>query len=99
MAEEQSLDGGEQVKSCPSCGGTWPANRPICPACGTGLAGVTARPEAELAGEGEFDWRWLDALAPEEEGPEEEEEEEQQQQQRGRQGKQQSKRPWWQFWR
>jgi hypothetical protein len=80
----------DQVKTCTSCGGTWPASRPICPACGTGLAGVTARPTAELEGEGEFDWQWLDALAPEDEGqpgagdgPEPEG----------------SKRAWWQFWR
>lgn len=83
-------DQADKVKSCPECGGTWPSSRPICPACGTGLGSVAARPSAELEGEGEFDWQWLDALAPEEgEHPETGD----------RPEAEHPKRPWWQFWR
>jgi hypothetical protein len=43
-----------------------------------------------LADEGEFDWQWLDALAPEQDEPP-----------KGLEGQKQepSKPAWWQFWR
>ena len=80
----------EEVKTCGTCGGIWPANRPTCPACGAGLAHVAANPPVDAQDTADFDWRWLDALAPEEdEGTK-----------AGDEGAgRRAKGAWWQFWR
>lgn len=90
MSEQNAIDSGvEQVKTCPVCGGSWPATRPICLACGADLAQVAARPAAEQAGRESFDWRWLDSLASEDEevpsSP-------------GKSEREPSTGPWWKFW-
>jgi hypothetical protein len=92
MSDRQAVGAGaEEVKTCPGCGGTWPADRPVCPACGVGLGGIAARPAGEAAGEQAVDWRWLDALASEEESPATSEGQEPK--------RERAKRAWWQFWR
>lgn len=51
-----------EVKRCPACGGTWPATRRHCIACGFNLEGVPARTVEEGDGAEKLDWSWLDAL-------------------------------------
>ncbi len=80
----------EEVKSCTTCGGTWPAGRPTCPACGASLANIAAQPTAGAAEPADLDWRWLDALAPEDD---------ERPQARGKDKKAQTKGAWWRFWR
>jgi hypothetical protein len=58
--------GAEEIKTCPRCGGMWPATRGHCLACGMSLAGVPARAAEEAPPAEEIDWGWLDASAPEE---------------------------------
>lgn len=53
-----------EVKTCPACGGTWPAVRRLCIACGASLEGVAARRVEEGAASANLDWSWLDALSP-----------------------------------
>ena len=53
-----------EVKTCPACGGTWPARRRHCIACGASLEGVPARVIEEKNAAEELDWSWLDALPP-----------------------------------
>lgn len=90
IGESSAAAESEAVKTCAACGGSWPASRSHCPACGSSLANVTAQPRADTPTAEEFDWRWLDALAPEEEqGPNSRPE--------AQAGP--SKRAWWQFWR
>jgi len=50
------------VKTCPNCGGTWPADRRHCIACGASLADV---PQAEALAPAE-PWSWLDHVSQEE---------------------------------
>ena len=54
-----------EVKTCPACGGTWPATRRHCIACGASLEGIPARVVEEGASGEELDLGWLDALSPE----------------------------------
>ena len=80
----------EEVKTCTTCGGTWPADRPICPACGAGLANVAAHPPASTQEPADLDWQWLDALAPEQD----------ERPQTSDEGKGRgTKGTWWKFWR
>ena len=79
-------ENGDKVKPCPACGGTWPADRTTCLACGANLEPVPARPSSKAPKGEPLNWRWLDALAPEDE-PEKAPEEEP------------SEKKWWQFWR
>jgi hypothetical protein len=66
MNDQQAIDSSPgDVKTCPSCGGTWPAARTHCLACGTSLADVPAQPPEETRPDAPFDWRWLDAMARE----------------------------------
>jgi predicted amidophosphoribosyltransferase len=84
MSEQQQNTG--EVKTCPACGGTWAADRRACLACGASLESVPATPASEAPEHEPLNWRWLDALAPDDdaqEGPAEAEPE----------------RKWWQFWR
>ena len=53
-----------EVKTCLACGGTWPATRSHCIACGASLEGVPARLIEEKNAAEELDWGWLDALSP-----------------------------------
>jgi predicted amidophosphoribosyltransferase len=53
-----------EVKTCPACGGTWPATRRLCIACGTSLESVPARMVGEGTAAEKLDWRWLDAFSP-----------------------------------
>jgi hypothetical protein len=68
--DEQEAGGGNGqpettgVKTCPACGGTWPAVRRHCIACGASLEGVRARVAEEENATEELDWGWLDALSP-----------------------------------
>ena len=64
MSEERDCEGPEQVKTCSTCGGTWPASRPRCVACGANLAEVPVQ-APESADGATFDWSWLDAMAGE----------------------------------
>jgi hypothetical protein len=80
----------EEVKTCTTCGGTWPADRPICPACGASLTSIAAQPAAGAEDTAHFDWQWLDALAPKQD----------ERAQASGEGKgKQAKGAWWQFWR
>jgi hypothetical protein len=80
----------EEVKTCTTCGGTWPTDRPICPACGASLTNIAAQPATSGESAADFDWQWLDALAPEQD----------EQPQTSGEGKgKQAKGAWWQFWR
>lgn len=81
-----------EVKTCSVCGGTWPAGRPHCPACGASLTNIAARPPADAPGTGpeEFDWRWLDAMAPEGDEHPQARDEDKDTRDRG---------SWWKFWR
>lgn len=56
--------GTTEVKTCPACGGTWPAARCHCLACGASLEGVPIRVVEEENAAEELDWSWLDALSP-----------------------------------
>ena len=88
--ERSATTGSEEIKTCTACGGTWPASRPHCPACGASLVHVAARSPADEPGPEEFDWRWLDALALDDDpGP----------QARDKDRSKRSKGAWWQFWR
>jgi ribosomal protein S27AE len=68
--DEQKVGGVEaeakatEVKICPACGGTLPATRWHCIACGTSLEGVPAKMVEEGTAAEELDWGWLDALSP-----------------------------------
>jgi hypothetical protein len=68
--DEQEADRGNRqpeatgVKTCPACGGTWPAVRRHCIACGASLEGVPVRVDEEGNAVEELDWGWLDALSP-----------------------------------
>jgi hypothetical protein len=84
MSEEQQDQ--SKVKTCPACGGTWPADRRACLACGASLESVPARPAEEDQGPEPLDWRWLDALARDDDAQEAPAEAE-------------TDRKWWQFWR
>jgi len=53
-----------EVKTCPACGGTWPATRRHCIACGASLEGIPARVVEEGASGEKLDLGWLDALSP-----------------------------------
>jgi hypothetical protein len=54
------------TKTCPACGGTWPADRRNCLACGANLESVPAQSAAsEGQGQEPIDWAWLDAMADE----------------------------------
>jgi hypothetical protein len=55
----------KEVKTCPVCGGTWPAARRNCVACGASLEDVPARLTGEATSTEEIDWGWLDILPPE----------------------------------
>jgi hypothetical protein len=70
--DKQQLEGSEAtggaVKTCPACGGTWPADRRHCLACGASLAEVPSRAADEAAGPQEINWAVLDAMSPEEGG-------------------------------
>ena len=67
MNDQQAKDSGPgDVKTCPSCGGTWPAARTHCLACGASLAGIPAHPPEHEPHDMPLDWRWLDAIAQEE---------------------------------
>jgi hypothetical protein len=67
---EQQAGGAEaeseatEVKTCPACGGTWPATRRHCIACGASLGGIPARVVEEGAYGEKLDLGWLDALSP-----------------------------------
>lgn len=84
--EEQRAD---LVKTCPHCRGTWPAARTHCLACGANLADVPARPPLEDPHAGGINWRVLDALSPDDSGPEEADES----------PPREGKGRWWEFWR
>ena len=60
---EAEANAGE-VKTCPACGGTWPATRRHCIACGASLEGIPARVVEEGASGEKLDLGWLDALSP-----------------------------------
>ena len=64
MTERQQA--GVHTKTCPACGGTWPADRRHCLACGASLESVPAQPTAEGQDHEPLDWAWLDAMAEEE---------------------------------
>ena len=53
-----------EVKTCPACGGTWPAARRHCIACGASLEGIPTRTVEEGTSAEKPDWSWLDALSP-----------------------------------
>ncbi len=89
-SENSATAESETVKTCVSCGGTWPASRPHCPACGANLTNIAVRPPAGALGPEELDWRWLDALAPEDD---------ERHQARDQDKGAQTKGAWWQFWR
>lgn len=59
MKPQQSVDS----KTCPACGGTWPADRLNCLACGANLESVPVRPAGEEQGQEPLSWAWLDAVA------------------------------------
>lgn len=66
MNDQQAIDSGPgDVKTCPSCGGAWPAARSHCLACGASLAGILAHLPENESHDAPFDWRWLDALVQE----------------------------------
>ena len=54
-----------ETKTCPTCGGTWPADRRNCLACGANLALVPERTAGEERGQESLSWAWLDAMADE----------------------------------
>jgi hypothetical protein len=56
---KQSVDS----KTCPACGGTWPADRRNCLACGANLESVPVRTAGEEQGQEPLNWAWLDAVA------------------------------------
>lgn len=60
-SEQSSVD----AKTCPACGGTWPADRRNCLACGANLGMVPARPAGEERQREPLNWAWLDAMADE----------------------------------